>query len=78
MRTIKKNGDKPAFPISEDETDRLDLGVEIYTGLTKREHFAGIALQGLIIESKDYYSYRELAEKAVGFADALLDELSKT
>lgn len=78
MSTIMKNGNKPAFPISEDETYRFNLGVEIHSGLTKREHFAGIALQGLIIESKDYYSYRELAEKAVGFADALLDELSKT
>ncbi len=31
------NLDKPANPISEEETDRIIDRVEIYTGLTKRE-----------------------------------------
>jgi hypothetical protein len=33
------NQDKPAYPISEEETDRIDTGVTIYSGLTKLEAF---------------------------------------
>ena len=45
-----ENQDKPAFPISEETTDRLDARIEIYTGLTKREEFARSAMQGLLME----------------------------
>lgn len=43
-----ENQNKPAFPISEEETDRIDAGVEIYTGLTKREYAAIKAMQGIL------------------------------
>lgn len=43
-----KNSDKPAFPVDEETTDRLDEGVRIYTGLTKREYFAGLAMQAIL------------------------------
>ena len=32
-----KNADMPAMPVSEEETDRINDGVTIYSGLTKRE-----------------------------------------
>jgi hypothetical protein len=38
-----KNADMPAMPISEEDTDRLNEGVFICTGLTKREYFAAHA-----------------------------------
>jgi hypothetical protein len=40
--------DLPAFPVSEEETDRIDEGVRIYYGLTKREYFAAKAMQAMI------------------------------
>ena len=48
-------------------------------GLRKREHFAAMAMQGLI-SSDDYLeisSAEELAAMAVSHADALLKELEK-
>jgi len=38
----------PAFPISEEETDRIEGGIDIYYGLTKREYFAAKAMQAII------------------------------
>lgn len=32
-----KNLETPSQPISEEETDRVDMGVKIFTGFTKRE-----------------------------------------
>ena len=46
------------------------------TGLTKRELFAAMAMQG-ILAGNDEYGGRKLAEVAVGFADALIAELDK-
>ena len=54
----------------------------ICNGLTKREYFAGLAMQGLLsnpdfsIPAKDSRVY--IAEKSVKLADVLLKELSKT
>jgi hypothetical protein len=47
-------------------------------GLTKREYFAGLAMQGMF--SQDGFllkDTKELSEIAVKCADALLEELSK-
>jgi len=48
-------------------------------GLTKREHYAGLAMQGLIAGSLkgDTRSIDEVASLAVKFADAVLKELDK-
>jgi hypothetical protein len=45
-------------------------------GLTKREHFAGLAMQGLL-SSESQASYEDFSIRAVGMADALLKELAK-
>ena len=42
------NSKRPAFPVDEETTDRLEDGVRIYTGLTKREYFAGLAMQAML------------------------------
>lgn len=61
---------EPIYPI-------IDLGVN---GLTKREYFAGLAMQGLV--NHFVYNYNVDAEKlaavAVKMADALIAELNKT
>jgi hypothetical protein len=76
------NGDLPANPISEEETDRVIDQVKIFTGLTKREHFAAMAMQGLCSahDQSGTWSHdaRNVALTAVMYADALLAELELT
>jgi hypothetical protein len=79
-----KNADLPAMPISEEDTDRIDAGVTIYTGLSKREMFAMAAMQGLLSNSTiranigvDGKDNSKIAGGAVAIADALLAELEK-
>ena len=58
--------------------------IKHYSGLTKREHFAGLAMQGLlsiydgsiIVPSSDNMKY--MAGLSVTAADALIEELNKT
>jgi hypothetical protein len=71
------NSNKPAFPISEETTNRIDYGVSIYTGLTKREYFAALAMQGLCAEQTPR-SLLNVAETSVKIADLLLKELEKS
>ena len=49
------------------------------TGLTKREYFAAMAMQG-IITNKDGLDIKieRIVESAVDTADALIEELNKT
>ena len=79
-----KNGNTPAAPLA------LDIRVneqgdqfcnDAWEGLTKREHFAGLAMQGLLSRGfggggLDGWEQR-LSCKAVTIADALLKELDK-
>jgi predicted proteasome-type protease len=53
----------------------LDNQFEDNKGLTKREYFAGLAMQGTMTSS---YSVNMIVEIAVKMADALLAELEKT
>jgi hypothetical protein len=74
-----KNADMPAMPISEEETDRFNEGVLIYTGLTKREHFAAMAMQGILAGNVwNEVTMDSPESEAVRLADALLAELEKT
>lgn len=77
-----KNGDLPINPTYQDRFDQY--GEKIIRdctseGLTKREYFAAIAMQGIL--SSCFASmnpqYQHAAEDAIGFADALLEELDK-
>ena len=75
-----KNQDKPSFPISEESTARVDEGVRIYYGLTKLEHFAGLAMQGLLANSNEEVNNlmeKQVAEVSLSYAKALLTELEK-
>lgn len=60
-------GNEQAFP-------RPSMGL---SGLTKREHFAALAMQGLAADpSFDGYA-KELSEMAVDLADELIKALNK-
>ena len=49
--------------------------------LTKREYFAGLALQGICVNADrngfEFENTLQIADKAVELADALIDELEK-
>ena len=69
------NGDEPAYP-------RWDLKQEEQRpGLTKRELFAAMAMQGLCLLGDGSYSLgpcnAAMVERSVVLADALLAELEK-
>lgn len=80
---MMENKDKPAYPqpIAECNgglSEVMDYNNESI-GLTKREYFAGLALQGLLasLGQHDVTHYDELASDAVIAADALIIELQK-
>lgn len=78
---MKTEPNHPANPVSEEETDRMDGGVKIYSGLTKREHYAGLAMQGMISNlsaiSREGFKDSEIAKISVIMSDALIAELNK-
>ena len=69
--------------------DMPAIDFEYGEGLTKREHFAGLALQGLlsndvmmqfslgVADKRSSNPFGLVADQAVSFADALLKELEK-
>ena len=64
----------PAFPFQQGQRDVT------YCGLTKREYFAGLAMQGLraCAHPQAPTTSDEIADLAVADADALLAELERT
>lgn len=91
------NGDMPAMPIQAtdkliemvstcESNSALDSYISTFGGLTKREHFAMAAMQGLTsspleAEKLSHAANKSLkvfvVEQAVAIADALLAELDK-
>lgn len=76
MNRETKNGDKPinggnwSFlkDMNDDQTNN---------GLTKREHFAVMAMQGLLMAAKSTIDRGYIIQHSVSYADALLAELAK-
>lgn len=81
------NGDKPAFA---NDVDFQELGIisgndhnigdllDFRSGMTKREYFAAMAMQGLLASPDEYATQdwnRTLAQNSVQHADALLAAL---
>ena len=66
-----ENGKQGAFPKRADGAPQ--------TGLTKREYFAGLAMQAMVSkENYDIdYDFIRTARKSIKLADALLKELDK-
>lgn len=74
MTHVHTNGTSPAFPIVYfgDDSTRDGNG-----GLTKRELFAAMAMQGILAaeDPRDIWSPKGLADLAIERADALLSAL---
>lgn len=70
------NADKPINPVL---TQSPSLQNETSLGLTKREYFAGVALQGILSNrwSMEFGNYNEeqKTEMAIKYADELLKQL---
>ena len=76
-----KNEDKPINPIPE----HFDKYQNENIGLTKREYFAGLAMQGLISSFTEKASYggwgtemKETIKCAIDYADELLKQLENS
>lgn len=75
-----KNSNEPAFPTfgsASDENPKI-ITPQDY-GLSKREYFAAMAMQGFLagrFPSGDYEN-ESVAKVAIGFADELLKQLEK-
>ena len=75
-----KNGDKPAYPILDKlVTQGVDQGLELkHPGLTKREYFAAMAMQGLLSKyGYDSCDSHGISADAVNQADELLNKLEQ-
>ena len=66
------NSDMPAMPYTEYDKDG-----NLPTGLTKREHFAGLAMQGLLAGNPNNLTLNDVADIATDQADALLAALEQ-
>ena len=82
------NADKPAMPTTEKIHPDVIAQAEAYggpvhyevnyAGLTKREHFAGLAIQQLVGLDYDGEYIGGYAREAVKIADALLEALEES
>ena len=59
------------------QLDRSGAMLLVKNGLTKREYFAAMAMQGMLSKSTGRYPVSEIVNDAVGAADALIEELNK-
>ena len=72
-----KNADMPAMPVTEEDYNAAgDYVLMQRGGLTKREYFAAMAMQGLCCR-EGYGSMEDVAHDALAVANALLAELDK-
>ena len=75
--------DDPAFPEINSHEYRSEWNnspltrVQSYGGLTKREWFAGLALQGILSNASGIGEPEHWARYAVRYGDAILAELDK-
>jgi len=77
---MENNSEQPAFP--EPFVNDPRLAISHTKGLTKREYFAGLAMQAYISmqpysETKNYGNTEHVIKKALEYADELLKQLSK-
>lgn len=70
--------DSNAYPLMPDAKTLKEYGeVAIQKGLTKRELFAAMAMQGMLSDSRRTSSIYDVSNAAVRTADALIAELNK-
>ena len=73
-----KNGDMPAMPVDRCDADAIEAGIQVFSGLTKREMMAMHIMAANRSRHSTYPSWESMASDAVEAADALLAELERT
>ena len=63
------NAESPAYPISHNGM--------VWDGLTKREYFAAMAMQGILASNRTQKTETSLSKLAVYYADALIKALNE-
>ena len=80
-----ENGKQPAYPVTE-ISEEYDVDITETLGLTKREYFAGLAMQGLLTRFKQegkmdtyltIFENKRIAAEAVIMADNILEALDR-
>jgi len=80
----KQLGNQPAssemyFRQNGEASEYCPFEVQTYSGLTKREYFAGLAMNGMSLSTyPDDNETSAVGKAAIKYTDALLEELSKT
>ena len=72
-----KNADMPAMPIDRCDADAVEAGIQVFSGLTKRETMAMHIMTGLCSKYGSAFDM-DTAQDAVRMADFLLAELERT
>lgn len=71
------NSEQSAFPIPRLESATYDKEITFH-GLTKREYFAGLAMQGMVSSGwNGREHWGEIARQSIAIADELLKELEQ-
>jgi len=74
---MKKNSEQPAFPVTP---QKLSTSLLIGNGLTKREYFAGLAMQAAISCGSQTWlsmSREDMVKQCLYNADCLLKQLEE-
>ena len=72
-----KNGDMPAMPVDRCDADAIEAGIQMFSGLTKREMMAMHIMTGLC--SKYGVAFEtDTVQDAIRMADSLLADLERT
>ena len=73
-----KNGDMPAMPVDRYDADAIKTGIQVFSGLTKREMIAMRIMAANKSRHSTYSSWESMASDALEAADALLAALDRT
>lgn len=76
MNTPLSNEDVPAFPCERSNEHFAEPSTQFF-GLSKRELFAAMAMQGQIQGNAPYSTLEDCAKASVAYADALLTALQR-
>lgn len=74
---MKTEADQTINPISMVDEDNHHYIDKRFYGLTKREHFAAMAMQGLLSDSSIKIGMDKICQRSVEYSDALINELNK-
>lgn len=75
---LRRTGEE-SFRLASEKDRREGIYLSSNMGITLRQHYAGLAMQGLLASygTHDVTEYSEIASDAILAADALIEQLNK-